>query len=133
MVGFDGALFLGLGVALTLVWGGFLGGRMPLGLDLRSQLFMALISSMKVQKIVIGSLVFFDMAFGVDAAVKAMAINSLTAKSVPVGTKLVLFGRYVLNIYVGIVQYFLLKTKTWRAKIYLPTQRTNRRISYYIN
>ncbi len=32
---------------------------------------------------------------------------SLTAKSVPAGTKLVLFGRYVLNIYVGIVQYFL--------------------------
>jgi hypothetical protein len=29
-------------------------------------------------------------------------INSLTAKSVPAGTKLVLFGRYVLNIYVGI-------------------------------
>ncbi len=30
-------------------------------------------------------------------------INSLTPKSVPAGTKLVLFGRYVLNIYVGIV------------------------------
>ncbi len=44
-------------------------------------------------------------------------LNSLTAKSVPAGTKLVLFGRYVLNIYVGIVQYFLRKTKTWRAKI----------------
>jgi hypothetical protein len=29
--------------------------------------------------------------------------NSLTAKSVAVGTKLVLFGRYVLNIYVGLV------------------------------
>ena len=29
--------------------------------------------------------------------------NSLTPKSVPAGTKLVLFGRYVLNIYVGIV------------------------------
>jgi hypothetical protein len=28
--------------------------------------------------------------------------NSLTAKSVPAGTKLVLFGKYVLNIYVGI-------------------------------
>ncbi len=30
-------------------------------------------------------------------------INSLTPKSVPAGTNLVLFGRYVLNIYVGIV------------------------------
>jgi hypothetical protein len=30
-------------------------------------------------------------------------LNSLTAKSVPAGTKLVLFGRYVLIIYVGIV------------------------------
>jgi hypothetical protein len=31
------------------------------------------------------------------------SFNSLTAKSVPAGTKLVLFGRYVLNIYLGIV------------------------------
>ncbi len=30
-------------------------------------------------------------------------VNSLTPKSVPAGTKLVLFGRYVLNIYVGVV------------------------------
>ncbi len=30
-------------------------------------------------------------------------LNSLTPKSVPTGTKLVLFGRYVLNIYIGIV------------------------------
>ncbi len=30
-------------------------------------------------------------------------VNSLTPKSIPAGTKLVLFGRYVLNIYVGIV------------------------------
>ena len=60
-------------------------------------------------------------------------VNSLTPKSVPAGTKLVLFGRYVLNIYVGIVGYFLRKTKTRRAKIYLPTQHTNRRISYDIN
>ncbi len=29
--------------------------------------------------------------------------NSLTPKSVPAGTKLILFGRYILNIYVGIV------------------------------
>jgi hypothetical protein len=63
----------------------------------------------------------------------ATALNSLTAKSVPAGTKLILFGRYVFNIYVGIVQYFLRKTKTRRAKIYLPTQRTNWRISYDIN
>ncbi len=60
-------------------------------------------------------------------------LSSLTAKSVPAGTKLVLFGRYVLNIYVGIVQYILRKTKTRRAKIYLLTQRTNWRILYNIN
>jgi hypothetical protein len=60
-------------------------------------------------------------------------LNSLTAKSVPVGTKLVLIGRYVLNIYIGILRYILRKTKTRRAKIYLPTQRTNWRISYDIN
>jgi hypothetical protein len=60
-------------------------------------------------------------------------LNSLTPKSTSVGTKLVLFGKYVLNIYVGIVQYFLRTTKIQRAKIYLPTQRTNRRISYDIN
>jgi hypothetical protein len=39
-------------------------------------------------------------------------INSLTPKSVPEGTKLVLFGRYVLNIYVGIIRYF-----TWRNPV----------------
>ncbi len=37
------------------------------------------------------------------------------------GEKLVLFGRYVLNLYVGIVPYILREPKTWRAKIYLPT------------
>jgi hypothetical protein len=52
-------------------------------------------------------------------------INSLTAKSILTGEKLVLFGTYVLNFYVGIVHYILHETKTWRAKIYLPTQRTN--------
>jgi hypothetical protein len=31
-------------------------------------------------------------------------LNSLPAKSVLAGTKLVLFGRYVLKFYVGIVQ-----------------------------
>jgi hypothetical protein len=60
-------------------------------------------------------------------------LNSLTPKSVPAGAKKILFGRYVLNIYVGIVRYFLRKTKTRRAKIYLLTQRTNWRISYDIN
>ncbi len=60
-------------------------------------------------------------------------VNSLTAKSVQAGTKHVLFGMYVLNIYIGIVRYILRKTKTRRAKIYLPTQRTNRQISYDIN
>ncbi len=60
-------------------------------------------------------------------------VNSLTAKSVPAGTKLVLFGRYVLNIYIGIVRYILRKTKTRRTKIYLLTQRTNRQKLYDIN
>ena len=55
-------------------------------------------------------------------------INSLTAKSVRAGAKLVLFGRYVLNFYVGIVLWILRETKTWRATIYLATQCTNRRI-----
>jgi hypothetical protein len=55
-------------------------------------------------------------------------LNSLTAKSILVGEKLVLFGRYVLNFYVGIVHYILREPKTWRAKIYLPTQCTNRQI-----
>ncbi len=35
---------------------------------------------------------------------------------------------YILNFYVGIVHYILCETKTWCAKIYLPTQRTNRQI-----
>ena len=64
---------------------------------------------------------------------QAIIVNSLTPKSVLAGAKKILFGRYVLNIYVGIVQYFLRKTKTRRAKIYLPTQRTNRGISHDIN
>ncbi len=63
----------------------------------------------------------------------AVVLNSLTAKSVPAGTKLVLFGRYVINIYVGIVQFILCKTKTWHAKIHLPTQRTNQQKLYDIN
>ncbi len=40
---------------------------------------------------------------------------------------------YVLNFYVGIAHNILREMKTWRAKIYLPTQRTNRPISYDIN
>jgi hypothetical protein len=63
----------------------------------------------------------------------SQGFNSLTAKSVPAGTKLVLFGRCKLNIYVGMVRYILHKTKTWRAKIYLPTQCTNRQKLYDIN
>ncbi len=45
-------------------------------------------------------------------------LNSLTAKSVLAGEKL---DR-------GIVHYILRETKTRRARIYLPTQLTNRRI-----
>jgi hypothetical protein len=53
------------------------------------------------------------------------AANSLAAKSVLAGEKLVPFGRYILNFYVGIVHYILRETKTQCANIYLPTQRTN--------
>ncbi len=53
------------------------------------------------------------------------AVNSFTSKSIPAGTKLVLFGRYVLNFHVGIVQLILCETKTWCAKIYCTAQRTN--------
>ncbi len=51
-------------------------------------------------------------------------VNSLTAKSILAGEKLV---------YVGIVHNILHETKTWHTKIYLPTQRTNWRILYDIN
>jgi hypothetical protein len=44
------------------------------------------------------------------------AINSLTAKSILAGEKLVLFGSYVLNLYVGIAPYILREPKTWHAK-----------------
>ncbi len=59
---------------------------------------------------------------------KPTMVNSLTAKSVLAGEKLVLFGSYVLCFYVGIAHYILCETKTWHAKIYLPTQCTNWRI-----
>ncbi len=36
---------------------------------------------------------------------RKQGLNSLTAKSVLVGEKLILFGRYILNLYVGIVPY----------------------------
>ncbi len=62
------------------------------------------------------------------AKLNYMDINSLTPKSVPAGTKLVLFGRYVLNIYVGIVQYFLCTTKLSVPK---STYRHNAQISEY--
>ncbi len=55
-------------------------------------------------------------------------LNSLTPKSVPAGTKLVLFGRYVLNIYVGIVRYFYAKRKLGAPK---STYRHNAQIGEY--
>ncbi len=55
-------------------------------------------------------------------------INSLTPKSVPAGTKLVLFGRFILNIYVGIVRYFLRTTKLSAPK---STYRHNAQIGEY--
>ncbi len=39
----------------------------------------------------------------VESSATSSSVNSLTPKSVPAGTKLVLVGRYILNIYVGIV------------------------------
>jgi hypothetical protein len=57
-----------------------------------------------------------------------LAVKLLNAKSVLAGEKLVLFGMYVLNLYIGIVPYILREPKTRRAKIYLPTQHTNWRI-----
>jgi hypothetical protein len=55
-------------------------------------------------------------------------LNSLTPKSVPAGTKLVLFGSYILNIYVGTVQYFLRTTKLSAPK---STYRHNAQIGEY--
>jgi hypothetical protein len=55
-------------------------------------------------------------------------LNSLTPKSVPAGTKLALFRRYVLNIYVGIVRYFLRTTKLSAPK---STYRHNAQIGKY--
>ena len=55
-------------------------------------------------------------------------VNSLTPKSVPAGTKLVLFGRYVLNIYVGIVRYFL---RTMKLSAPKSAYRHNAQIGEY--
>jgi hypothetical protein len=57
-----------------------------------------------------------------------LLINSLTPKSVLAGTKLVLFGRYVLNIYVGIVRYFIRTTKLSAPK---STYQHNAQIGEY--
>jgi hypothetical protein len=76
----------------------------------------------------VGPAILFYLASDANKRKGGDNLNSLTAKPVPAGTKLVHFGRYVLNINVGIVQYILRKTKTRRAKIYLPTQCTNQRI-----
>jgi hypothetical protein len=57
-------------------------------------------------------------------------LNSLSAKSVLAGEKLV--ATYS-TFYIGIVRNILRESKTRRAKIYLPTQRTNWRIPYDIN
>ncbi len=46
-----------------------------------------------------GAFFFFEL---VTKMARRLLSARLTAKSVPAGTKLVLFGRYVINIYVGI-------------------------------
>ncbi len=71
---------------------------------------------------------FFPPNLTLVAWICACIINSLTPKSVPAGTKLVLFGRYVLNIYVGIVRYFLFTTKLSAPK---STYRHNAQIGEY--
>ncbi len=60
-----------------------------------------------------------------------VTINSLTPKSVPAGTKLVLFGRYVLNIYVGIVWYFLRTTNSARQNLLTHTTHKSANIVRY--
>jgi hypothetical protein len=70
-----------------------------------------------VQELVSGSGISFELVL--------LTINSLTAKSILVGEKLVILGRCILNYYIGIVHYILRETETWCAKVYLPTQLTN--------
>jgi hypothetical protein len=71
----------------------------------------------------------FDILLhNIDGGPVLQKLNSLTPKSIPAGTKLVLFGRYVLNIYVGIVQYFLRTTKLSAPK---STYRHNPQIGEY--
>ncbi len=55
----------------------------------------------------------------------AILFNSLSGLA---GRNIVLFGRYVCDWYVELVQYILRKIKTWRAKIYCTTQGTNMQI-----
>ncbi len=52
-----------------------------------------------------------------NAIVFILLIDSLTAKSVPVGEKLVLFGGYVQDFYEGIVQQVLSEKKLGMPKI----------------
>jgi hypothetical protein len=59
------------------------------------------------------------------ARIRLGKFDSSTAKFVLVGEKLILFGKYILNFYLGIVHDILREPKTWCTKIYLPTQCTN--------
>ncbi len=56
-----------------------------------------------VKKSFAGPAILFYLASEANKNKRQDHLNSLTPKSVPARTKLVLFGRYVLNIYVGIV------------------------------
>ena len=53
---------------------------------------------------------------------RGKAVNSSTPVRDLAGTILVVFGRYVLNFYVGIVEYILHETKTGHITIYLALQ-----------
>ena len=59
-----------------------------------------------------------------------LGVKLLSAKSILAGEKLV--ATYSI-FYIGIEHNILRETKIRRAEIYLPTQRTNRQISYDIN
>ena len=52
---------------------------------------------------------------------RGKAVSSLTPVRDLAGTKLVDFGRYVLNFYVGIVEYILHETKTGHITRKVPS------------
>ncbi len=70
-----------------------------------------------------------NFCFYVGTGIRYFWHNSLTAKSILAGEKLV--ATYSISTQEQYIIFYV-KQKTWRAKIYLPTQCTNWRISYDI-